>query len=261
MSTSIAKESAPSSKELNDDNGDLKSQVIRVSAFPRRSSTKVLQNWVNSGHRVSIDDLRHISRQLLRRRRHKHALEVLMWMEAQGRFQISAYDHAIRVNLTIKVHTLRDAEEYFASVPNTTSQKVAFLPLLNAYVRGRATEKAEALMMKMSGLGLVVSPHPYNSMMNLYFATSQFKKVLFVIQQMKENKIPLNFMSYNIWMTACAKVSGPASAELVYKEFLNDKHVELGWSTLSSLAKKLRTYIWNGSLTLGNTTLECPMSF
>lgn len=157
-------------------------------------------------------------------------------MEAQDRFQISASDHAIRLSLTIKMQSLRDAEEYFENISNSTSKKVAFLPLLNSYVQKRATEKAEALMLKMNDLGLIVSPHPYNSMMKLYYSTSQFEKVLSVIQLMGENRIPKNILSYNIWMIACNEVSGPASAEVVYKEMVTDNQVLVGWSSLSTLA-------------------------
>ncbi|XP_059631280.1 pentatricopeptide repeat-containing protein At5g27460 [Cornus florida] len=234
-SLSIDTTAGESSLSRKDQNDELKSRIFRL-IFPRRSATTVLQNWVDEGRRVSVSELRRICKQLMNFRRYKHALEILTWMEDQARFQISAADHAIRLELITKVHTLKEAEEYFAIIPNSASQKAACLPLLHLYVKERATEKAEALMLKMNGLGLIVNPHPFNEMMKLYMATSQYEKVASVILQMKQNKIPRNVLSYNLWMSACGELSGVASAEMVYKEMLNDKNVEVGWSSLSSLA-------------------------
>ncbi|KAA8528328.1 hypothetical protein F0562_035683 [Nyssa sinensis] len=231
LSIDIADEPAP----FNKDHEDLKSRILRL-IFPRRSASTVLQNWVDEGHKASISELRRISKQLMKRRRYKHALEIFTWMEAQERFRISAADHAIRLELITKVLSLREAEEYFANISDTSSQKAACLPLLHSYVKERATNKAESLMLHMNGLGVNVSPHPFNEMMKLYMATSQHHKVPSIIMQMKQNKIPRNVLSYNLWMSAYGELSGAASAEMVYKEMLNDKYVEVGWSSLSTLA-------------------------
>ncbi|KAM7518529.1 hypothetical protein LguiB_017491 [Lonicera macranthoides] len=213
---------------------DLRARLLKL-IFPRRSATTVLQSWVDEGRKVSVLELRRISKKLMNYRRYKHALE-MTWMETQNRFQISAVDYAIRLELIIKTQTTSEAEEYFANIPTTSLQKAAYLPLLHTYVKERATEKAEALMLKMSNLGFTVSPHPYNEMMKLYMATSQFEKVLSVITQMKQNKIPKNVLSYNLWMGACYEVSGMAQTERVYKEMVNDRCIEVGWSSLSTLA-------------------------
>ncbi|XP_027148137.1 pentatricopeptide repeat-containing protein At5g27460 [Coffea eugenioides] len=216
--------------------GCLKTRILKL-VYPRRSATAVLQNWVEEGRgRVSVSELRCISRLLLKRQRFKHALEIFTWMEAKERSRMSAADHAMRLELTIKVHTVGEAEEYFEILPDTVSKKAACLPLLHSYVKERSTEKAEAFMQKMNSLGLIVNPHPFNEMMKLYIATSQHKKVLAVIVQMKQNRIPRNVLSYNLWMNACAELSGVGSAEDVYKEMIHDKNVVIGWSSLSTLA-------------------------
>jgi pentatricopeptide repeat protein len=69
--------------------------------------------------------------------------------------------------------------------------------------------------------------------MKLYVATCQYEKVLSVIDLMKRNNIPRNVLSYNLWMNACAEVSGVASVQSVFQEMLNDETVEVGWSTFS----------------------------
>ncbi|XP_057469589.1 pentatricopeptide repeat-containing protein At5g27460 [Actinidia eriantha] len=242
--------SPPSNKGYRND--ELKRRIFRLG-LTRRSATAVLENWVGEGHRVSISELRHIATHLVKFRRYKHALEIFTWMEDCNGYLISAAEHAIRLELIIKVHNLKQGEEYFASITDTTSRKAACLTLLHSYVKERATEKAEALMLKMNSLGLIVSPHPFNEMMKLYMATSQFQKVLTAILQMKQNNIPRSVLSYNLWMDACSEVSGVASAEMVYKEMVNDKDVELGWSTLATLAN---IYLKSGFVSKATLALQ-----
>ncbi|XP_076888726.1 pentatricopeptide repeat-containing protein At5g27460-like [Bidens hawaiensis] len=208
--------------------------------YPRRTATSVLQNWVGEGRKVSIYDLREISNQLVRRRRYKHALEVMKWMEGQDRFQISETDHALRLELTIKASTLREAEDYFTRLPNISSQKASYVHLLNSYVKEKDIQKAESLMTKMHNLGANVTPHPFNSMMKLYIATSNFNLVLSTISHMKQSKIPINVLSYNLWMTACDELHGVKYVEKVYNEMLHDTNVKIGWSTLCTLANVYR---------------------
>ncbi|KVH87901.1 pentatricopeptide repeat-containing protein At5g27460 [Cynara cardunculus var. scolymus] len=221
------------SKETN--NIDLVNQLLFLK-YPRRSATNVLQNWVSEGRKVSIYDLRHISKQLVRHGRYKHALEVMKWMEDQEHFKISEADHALRLELTIRLNTLKEAEDYFAQIPTIASQRASYLHLLNSYVKEKATEKAESLMTKMNSFGANVTPHPFNAMMKLYIATCQFELVLSIISQMKQNKVPKNVLSYNLWMSACNEVYGVEYVEMVHKEMVNDKHVKVGWSSLCTLA-------------------------
>ncbi|KAI7743159.1 hypothetical protein M8C21_014195 [Ambrosia artemisiifolia] len=219
----------------NDNDTDIKSKLL-FHVHPRRSALSVLQNWVSEGRKVSIYDVREVSKQLVERRRFKHALQVMMWMEGQDRFQISESDRALRLELTIKASTLQEAEDYFTKLPNIAAQKASYLHLLNSYVKERAVEKAELLMSKMNSLGANVTPHPFNSMMKLYIATSKFDLVLSTISHMKESKIPRNVLSYNLWMSACYEVYGVAHVDKVYNEMVHDKNVKIGWSSLCTLA-------------------------
>ncbi|XP_021284842.1 pentatricopeptide repeat-containing protein At5g27460 [Herrania umbratica] len=91
-------------------------------------------------------------------------------------------------------------------------------------------------MNKLTGLGLTLSPYLFIEMMKLYMATCQYEKVPLVVMQMTRNKIPKYALSYNLWMDACAKASGVAAAEAVYREMLSDENAKVGWSTLSTLA-------------------------
>lgn len=160
----------------------------------------------------------------------------MKWMEAQPRFHISETDHALRLELTIKASTLTEAEDYFTKLPNIASQKASYLYLLSSYVKEKDTKKAESLMMKMNSYGANVTPHPFNSMMKLYIATSQFELVLKIISQMKQSKIPRNVLSYNLWMTASFELYGVKYVNMVYDEMVNDKNVKVGWSSLCTMA-------------------------
>ncbi|KAI5404560.1 pentatricopeptide repeat-containing protein At5g27460 isoform X1 [Lathyrus oleraceus] len=203
-----------------------------------RSPLLLLQNWIDQGNKLSPSELRCISRTLIKSKRYNHALEVLKWMENQKQFRPNPADHAMKVELIIKNYGLMEAEEYFMSIRDSAGKKAAYLPLLRGYVRDREISKAETFMEKLYEMGLVVNPHPYNEMMKLYLATCEYRKVPLVIQQMKRNKVPCNVLSYNLWMNACdeGKGYGVAAVETVFRAMQNDENVEVGWSSLATLA-------------------------
>lgn len=153
---------------------------------------------------------------------------------------MSPLDYAAKLELIVKTHGLKEAEEYFMGIPDISSQKASYLGLLRAYIRDRDKTNAEVFMQRLYDLGLVVNPHPYNEMMKLYLAIDEYNKVPLVIRQMKLNKIPCNVLSYNLWMNACGcgegKGYGVAAAEMVFREMRKDENVQVGWSSLATLA-------------------------
>ncbi|XP_020706068.1 pentatricopeptide repeat-containing protein At5g27460 [Dendrobium catenatum] len=214
---------------------DLRSRIFRLR-FPKRSATVVIDKWIAEGRKATAPELRKIARDLRRLQRFKHALEIFMWMESRSGFQASTADQAAKVDLIIKVDGIANAELHFEQISHRASQKAASLPLLHLYVKQRELGKAEALLAKINNMGFIVNPHPFNEIMKLYAATGQFKKVIYVVQHMKRNKVPLNVLSYNLWMNACGEVSDIASLEMTYKEMMVDKNVQPGWSTYCTLA-------------------------
>uniref|UniRef100_A0A2P2Q2T3 Uncharacterized protein MANES_18G062400 n=1 Tax=Rhizophora mucronata TaxID=61149 RepID=A0A2P2Q2T3_RHIMU len=224
------------SKRKSSSSSRLTTEILR-GRYGGRSPSTALQNWVDEGRgKLSISQLRDIAKRLVVSRRYQHALEAVTWMGDRQKFHMLPADHAMRMELIIKVHGLREAEDYFKLLSDYASQKAASLSLLRGYVKERDTRNAEAYMMNLKDLGLLVSPHLYNEMMKLYVATSQYDKVPLVILQMKQNQIPRNVLSYNLWMSANGELSGVSKAEMVYKEMKDDKNVEMGWSTPSTLA-------------------------
>ncbi|KAF8053977.1 hypothetical protein N665_1358s0012 [Sinapis alba] len=230
---------------------DTLKEILRKKRVP-----SLLQQRVDSGHPITLSELRFISKRLIRSNRHDLALQMMEWMETRKDVHFSAYDIALKVELIIKSHGLKQAEEYFEQLQSSDSLKVAksaYLPLLRAYVKGRLVQEAEALMEKLNVLGFLVTPHPFNEMMKLYEATHQYEKVVMVIALMKRNKIPRNVLSYNLWMNACCEVSGVGAVESVYGEMVGDKSVEVGWSSLCTLAN---VYVKTGFVEKAKLVLE-----
>ncbi|XP_020255830.1 pentatricopeptide repeat-containing protein At5g27460-like isoform X2 [Asparagus officinalis] len=237
---SVEPEPEPDSEpETPSPNDDLRSRIFRLR-FPKRSATSALDKWVGEGNTVAQSELRQIAKDLNRSKRYKHALEIMTWMESQGNFQMRAPDHATKLELITKVHSLSEAEAYFDRLSTSSSQKAAAFPLLHSYVKDRNLKKAEALMQRLEALmqrllnsGLAVSPHLFNEMMKLYVATGQFDEVLSVIRHMKLSKIPLTGLSYSLWLNASGEISGVSSVEMVYKDMINDENVKVAERMLS----------------------------
>ncbi|XP_042402951.1 pentatricopeptide repeat-containing protein At5g27460-like isoform X1 [Zingiber officinale] len=214
---------------------DLRSRIFRLR-LPKRSAMDALDRWVGEGRTVTASELREITKDLRKSKRFKHALEILTWMESNGCFQLSPSDHGAKLDLLTKVYTIAEAETYFQKLSSSASKRAAAFPLLHSYVKAKDLQKSEALMYMLQNSGLVVDPHPFNEMMKLYMATGQIQSVIKVIQYMKRSKIPLNVLSYNLWMNACGMLYGIMSAERMLMEMTNDKNVEVGWSTYCTLA-------------------------
>lgn len=163
-------------------------------------------------------------------------VQILTWMDSNGCFQLSPSDHGAKLDLLTKVYTIAEAETYFQKLSSSASKRAAAFPLLHSYIKAKDLQKSEAFMSMLQNSGLAVDPHPFNEMMKLYIATGQSQSVIKVIQYMKRSKIPLNVLSYNLWMNACGMLYGIMSAERVLTEMTNDKNVEVGWSTYCTLA-------------------------
>ncbi|RZC15895.1 pentatricopeptide repeat-containing protein At5g27460-like isoform X4 [Glycine soja] len=204
----------------------------------KQSPLPALKNWVDEGNDVSHSELRRIARTLVKSKCYHHALEVVKWIENQKNFHMIPADYAMKLELIIENYDLMEAEEYFMNLPDSAAKKAACLTLLRGYIRVRDTNKAETFMVKLYELGLVLSPHPFNEIMKLYLATCEYRKVPLVIQQMKRNKVPCNVLSYNLWMNACTEEEGygVAAVETVFRQMQNDRNVEVGWSSLATLA-------------------------
>ncbi|ONH93602.1 hypothetical protein PRUPE_8G241600 [Prunus persica] len=164
--------------------------------FPKRSAVIAIRKWKEEGHKVRKYELNRIVRELRKLKRYKHALEICEWM--------------------------------------TLQQDMKLLPaLLHTYVQNKLSDKAEALMAKMSQCGYMKHPLAYNHMLSLYVSNGQFDKVPEVIQELKSNTSP-DVVTYNLWLTVCASQSDVETAEKVFLELKKAK-LNPDWVTFSTL--------------------------
>ncbi|XP_006648047.2 pentatricopeptide repeat-containing protein At5g27460 [Oryza brachyantha] len=250
--------SPPATARQDDDSDLLSRRLLRIAR--KSGPTAAVERWAQERGRVSRPELRRAVDRLRRARRYEHALEISSWMDSCDDFKFSPSDHTARLDLIARVHGTSQAEEYYKKLTTAASKKAASFPLLHCYVTERNVQKAESFMAELQSCGLPVEPYSFNEMMKLYIATCQYGKVLRVIDLMKRNNIPRNVVSYNIWMNACAEVSGAASVQSVFKEMLNDDMVEVGWSTYCTLANIFRKYGLNSKALACLRTAETKLS-
>ncbi|PQM41793.1 pentatricopeptide repeat-containing protein [Prunus yedoensis var. nudiflora] len=159
------------------ENDDLKSRIFRVR-LPKRSVTNVLQNWVREGNQITLSELRHISKDLRKSQRYKHALEISEWMVSH--------------------------ERYFEGLPLTAKTTETYTALLHSYAGAKLTEKAEDLYEKIKESKLPLSALTYNEMMTMYMSVGQVEKVSLVVEELKRQKVAPDIFTYNLWISSCA---------------------------------------------------------
>ncbi|CAB4289682.1 unnamed protein product [Prunus armeniaca] len=185
------------------ENEDLKSRIFRVR-LPKRSVTNVLQNWVSEGNQITLSELRHISKDLRKSQRYKHALEISEWMVSHGEYEVSDSDYAVRIVLMTKVFGIDSAERYFEGLPLTAKTTETYTALLHSYAGAKLTEKAEDLYEKIKESKLSLSALTYNEMMTMYMSVGQVEKVSLVVEELKRQKVAPDIFTYNLWISSCA---------------------------------------------------------
>ncbi|KAJ6290186.1 hypothetical protein OIU78_025991 [Salix suchowensis] len=78
--------SKPSMKLKYIHNNSSSSSRLETEILRLKSPSRALQNWANNGNKIKLSQLNVISKQLLKSRRYKQALEILQWMEKSKRF-------------------------------------------------------------------------------------------------------------------------------------------------------------------------------
>ncbi|KAM3344207.1 pentatricopeptide repeat-containing protein, mitochondrial isoform X1 [Capsicum galapagoense] len=203
--TEVVYEDSPDSavEEKDETVDDLKSRIFSVR-LPKRSATNVLQRWVGEGRQVSISDLRHISKELRKSRRFKHALEISEWLVYHNQDEALDSDYATRIDLITKVFGIDSAERYFEGLPSTAKTTETYTALLHSYASLRLTEKAEDLYERMKEANLSLNTVTYNEMMTLYMSVGLLGKVPLIVEEMKLHKVSPDLFTYNLWVSSCA---------------------------------------------------------
>lgn len=182
---------------------DLKSRIFRLR-LPKRSATNVIEKWINEGRQISSYDLRHISKELRKSHRYKHALELSEWMVSHGEFELSDSDYAIRIDLMTKVFNIDAAERYFEGLPPNAKTTESYTALLHSYASAKLTTKAEDLYNKLKESGLNLTAITYNELMTLYMSVGEVEKVFSVIKELKHQNVSPDIYTYNLWISSCA---------------------------------------------------------
>ncbi|KAK9166239.1 hypothetical protein Scep_001430 [Stephania cephalantha] len=223
---------------------DLKSRIFRLR-LPKRSATTALQNWVAEGNRVTISELRNIGKELRKRQRYKHALEISEWMVSHEEFELLESDYAVRIDLMTRVFGIDAAERYFQGLPPMSRGSEVFTALLHSYAAAKLIERAENLFERIKESNVTFNALTYNEMMTLYISVGQLEKVPSVIEDLKRRNVSPDLFTYNLWISACAGVLDIDSVRKILEEMKHDSNSKDGWVTYRHLAD---IYITLGNL-------------
>ncbi|KAK4281158.1 hypothetical protein QN277_012683 [Acacia crassicarpa] len=219
--------------------------------YPKRSAVIAINKWKEEGNTARKYELNRIVRELRKLKRYKHALEICEWMTSQPDIKLLPGDYAVHLDLIAKVRGLSSAEKFFEDLPDQIRGQPTCSALLHVYVQNNLTDKAEALMLKMSECGLLKNPLPYNHMLSLYMSNGNFEKFHETIQELKKNISP-DVVTFNLWLTVCASQDDVEGAESVFLELKKAK-LDPDWVTYSTLTN---LYIKNALPKKAATTLK-----
>ncbi|XP_022150266.1 pentatricopeptide repeat-containing protein At4g02820, mitochondrial isoform X2 [Momordica charantia] len=202
-------------------------------AFPKRSAVIAIRKWQEEGHTVRKYELNRIVRELRKLKRYKHALEICEWTTSQKDMKLLPGDYAVHLDLIAKIRGLNSAEKFFEDLPDKMRGQSACTALLHVYVQNNLSDKAEALMEKMSECGFLKSPLSFNHMLSLHISNKQLDKVPALIQDLQKNTKP-DVVTYNLLLNVCTLQNDVEAAENILLEMKKMK-IERDWVTLSTL--------------------------
>ncbi|KAL3827929.1 hypothetical protein ACJIZ3_016731 [Penstemon smallii] len=231
--------------------GDTLGRRLFALVYTKRSAVIAIRKWKEEGHVVRKYELNRIVRELRKMKRYKHALEICEWMRAQQDINLVPGDYAVHLDLIAKIRGLNSAEKFFLDLPEKMRDSATCSALLHTYVQYKESDKAEALMKKMSECDFLRSPLPYNHMLSLYISKGQLEKVPEIIRELKKTT-SLDIVTYNMWLAACASQNFMETAEKVFLEISKAK-IEPDWLTYSTMTS---IYIKNSLHEKAESTLK-----
>lgn len=178
-------------------------------------------------------------------------MQVCEWMTLQQDLKLVSGDYAVHLDLIAKVRGMNSAEKFFEDLPLQMTDRATCTALLHTYVQNKVTDKAEALIAKMSECGFMKHPLAYNHMLSLYISNGQLDRVPELIQELKSNTSP-DVVTYNLWLTVCASQNDVETAERVFLELKKAK-INPDWVTCSTLTN---LYIKNSLTEKAAVTLK-----
>ncbi|PIA26904.1 hypothetical protein AQUCO_08600053v1 [Aquilegia coerulea] len=219
-------------------NGGGGNLYTRISPLgdPNVSLVSELNKWVEEKKRVKVSELQRIIRDLRKRRRYSHALEVSEWMGSKGVCKFTSSEHAVQLDLIGRARGLDSAESYFNSLGDEEKTEKTYGALLNCYVKACLADKSLTLMQKMKELSFASSALCYNDLMCLYTNTGEYEKVPELLKEMKENGVTPDNFSYRICINSYGAQSNIEEMEKVLTEMKDQPNLTMDWNTYASVA-------------------------
>ncbi|WOG98753.1 hypothetical protein DCAR_0418098 [Daucus carota subsp. sativus] len=197
---------------------------------PKVSMIPVLDQWVEEQRSISAEELRRIIRQLRKFRRSRHALQISQWMSGKSFLDLSSADVAIQLHLISKVHGVKQAEDFYISLPISSKDFRTCGALLVCYADAKLLDKAEAVMQSMRGLNYMKTTLSYNVMLKLYSHFKKLDKLDSLMQEMEDIDIKFNKFTYNTLLNAYADVLDIDQLEKLLTKMEADPLVTMDWN-------------------------------
>ncbi|KFK28751.1 hypothetical protein AALP_AA7G042000 [Arabis alpina] len=204
---------------------------------PKSSIYPELQNWIQSGKKVSVAELVRIVHDFRKRKRFLHALEVSKWMNETGVCVFSPTEHAVHLDLIGRVNGFVSAQEYFENLKEQYKNDKTYGALLNCYVRQQNVEKSLMHFEKMKEMGFVTTSLTYNNIMCLYTNIGQHEKVPKVFDEMKEENVAPDNYSFRLCINAFGAMSELEKVGEVLRDMEREKGIIMDWNTYAVAAK------------------------
>ncbi|PIM97435.1 hypothetical protein CDL12_30095 [Handroanthus impetiginosus] len=157
-------------------------------------------------------------------------------MKSRGTYTLTPVEHAVQLDLIGKVHGYLQAESYFKSLSDQDKTEKVYGALLHCYVRQCQTERAFMHLTIMKEKGISLSSVAFNDIMCLYSNTHENDKVPEVFNQMKENGVQPDNLSYRICINSFRVRSDIEGMEKMLNEMENDTHIVMDWNTYAAVA-------------------------
>ena len=125
-------------------------------------------------------------------------MQIMDWMVMRD-INFAYPDYAIHLDLISKVQGIAAAENYFSTLPPSAKNRFTYGSLLNCYCKEKLIDKALGLFKKMDEMNIASTSLAFNNLMSLYMSLGQPERVPLLIQEMRQQNIPLGTFSYNIF--------------------------------------------------------------
>ncbi|PIN22734.1 hypothetical protein CDL12_04551 [Handroanthus impetiginosus] len=236
FSSSIAATSAPNANAPKYSASRCRNLFSRIRPVRRdRDIVRILDRWVAEGRELHPLEFRPLIRELRRRRRFSHALQISEWMSRHV-CKLSPADCAIQLDLIGVVHGWEAPESYFNNLSEQDKNEKTYGALMNCYVREGLLTKTLLHVERMKNVGYGSSCLTYNNLMILYRKAGQLEKISEILSEMKKNGVAPNNFTYKICINTFRERSDLSSMEKLLDEIESQTDISIDWSTYSTVA-------------------------